>query len=317
MAHIDRHLRIPGNEPTEIPSVKMLDRRYVRALSNAAQNPTFHNSTITQRLHAAREGELLLIDEEFEGLDVGTDLSVYFTTEHDSQKVLGATRQESSKGVRFGQLLFEGVRNAFAQEYVAAKATSVEAAVSEAAAARFVNQRTAETGMQTYSPIGFLKTAPQRVQLLTRYVGNTLTFDNVLWNESGGVTENQVADALSKSAVSLATLHAGYRLSHGDAQPKNMAWDHVSNGPWAVDLEDATRHIKGADWDFENSVKMDLFELMLVQPKKRSEDMFELVAQKYIDHYRGISSNLSPIPVSKDEIMRMRNEKLRRLPRVT
>lgn len=187
MVHIDRHLRIPGNEPTEIRSVKMLGRRYVRALSNAAQNPTFHNSTITQRLHAAGDGELLLIDEELEGLDVGTDLSVYFTTEHDSQKVLGVTRQESSKGVRFGQLLFAGVRNAFAQEYVAAKATSVEAAVSEAAAARFVNQRTAETGMQTYSPIGFLKTAPQRVQLLTRYVGNTLTFDNVLWNESGGL----------------------------------------------------------------------------------------------------------------------------------
>lgn len=228
--------------------------------------------------------------------------------------LLGAGRSQSVRGVRFGQLLMQSPDMVPVQEYVAIKPTRIERAIREAAAATLVNTTTNENGIRTYQPLGFLRTR-EGAALVTRFAPRTISFDNVLWADDSEVTDSQVVDALAKSAMSLATLHSVFQMSHGDAQPKNMAWNHVLDKPWIVDLEDAKRHIREGVWDFEEQAEADLATLMLYQPKMRGEDLFELVADKYISYYMQLSGNERPL-VKKDYIMQLRNKHLQPLPKI-
>lgn len=311
---VARHLRISGEQPIEIDSVSFLKPRYVRALGRAAETPDMLNSTIVKRLYAAREGELLLLPQSMEGLDGEDNISAELTLEKNDTgdiATLGATRRESCRGVRFGQMLFSGSVTGLAQEYVAVKPTRIERAVREAAAAAMIND---SDNVATYQPLGFIKTSEQNVGLFTRYKPNTLTLDNVLWAESDAVTDEQISDALAKSALSLATIHGLFRLTHGDAQPKNMAWDYENDQPWVVDLEDSTRHILDRSWDFSDDAEVDIATLLLFQPVRRSRDMHELVANVYIDKYKEITNDERPV-VDKDAILRMYHRTLQPLPR--
>ena len=292
---------VPSNE------VLLLKQRYVNCLVKAALKSSFIDRTLTNRLHAAKPGEMLFIPDQLQSITF-TDTSFEATFEPDES--LRFTREQSvAHAVQFGRLALHGDDHIPIQEYVAYKSESVEQAVREAAVSRFIN--TENVLGRTYEPLGFLKQSDGNVALITRFAGQTETFDNVLWKYSTEVTDEQVEDALSKAAVSLAYLHAG-GITHGDAQPKNIAWDTQSDKPWYVDLETARRHFENKNEDYRSEARDDLQTFMLFQSRKPSINMFELVAEKYINSYESESVNSSP--VDKDTIMHIATKPLRPLP---
>ena len=289
--------------------VFVLRQRYVKCLAKAAQNQSFGNTTISNKLHAANPGDMLFIPDQLQSL-ISSDTSFKATFEPDES--LRQTREQSvGHAVQFGRLALESDNHIPVQEYVAYKSElSVEQAVREAAVSRFIN--TENVVGRTYEPLGFYKQSDSDVALITRFAGQTEAFDNVLWKNSSEVTDEQIEDALSKAAISLAYLHAG-GITHGDAQPKNIAWDTQSNNPWYVDLETARRHIKDIDRElFMVEATDDLQTFMLYQPLMRSKDMFELVAEIYIKSYESQSNDNSP--VNKDMISGIAEMSLKRLP---
>lgn len=289
------------------PEVVFLKRRYEKLLGKAALNPSFLNTTLTNRLHAANPGDMLLIPNQLQSLQSSDD-PIKATFEAD--EALRQTRERSVHGIQFGRLMLEGDDHIPVQEYVAYKPESVEQAVREAVSSRFINTKNV-TG-HTYEPLGFLKKSDGDTILITRFAGHTETFDNVLWRDQSEVTDEQVEDALSKAAISLAYLHAG-GITHGDAQPKNIAWNTQSDEPWYVDLETVRRHMKYGDRKcFEDEAKYDLLTFMLFQPRMPSTDMFDLVAEKYIMSYESISNDSSP--VKRDAIMSIAKKRLKKLP---
>lgn len=304
------------NQPESLSSnispneVFILKQRYVRCLAKAALvNSFFLDRTFTNRLHAANSGDMLLIPDQLQSL-ISNDTSFKVIFEPDES--LRRTREQSvAHAVQFGRLSLESDDNIPVQEYVACKSElSVEQAVREAAVSRYIN--TENVVGRTYEPIGFYKQSDGDVALITRFAGQTETFDNVLWKDSSEVTDEQVNDALSKAAVSLAYLHAS-DITHGDAQPKNIAWDTQTNNPWYVDLETARHHIKETDRKlFKAAAEDDLHTFMLYQSCMPSVDMFELVAEKYIKSYRSQSND--SLPVKKDTIMQIASKQLKPLP---
>lgn len=317
MQNIERHLRIPGKVEPRVESVRILGSRYLNAIANATNRPQLLHSTVTQRLHSAPDGQLLLLGNQFEGVRKIDDDAVDLTVEYDKMDgILSNTRHESSRGVVFGQLLIDDADIAPMQEYVAIKPHKIERAAREAIASNLINSMSNITGMQTYEPLGFLKTKKGNASLITRYIPSTLTFDNVLWSERETITEQQIADALGKSAMLLATMHAAMAMTHGDAQPKNMAWNHKTDQPWAVDLEDTRRHIRDSAWDFGDVAYADLATLLLYQPDHRSQDVYSYVADQYIDRYKVISGAGAKPPISKKQIVDISNNELQPLPRI-
>jgi len=296
---------LPYDQPEK---VSFLKPRYIKGLANAASHSSFLNSTLVNRLHVAESGDLLLIPDQLQSLEAEESIEVTF----EPIKKLRWTREQSAgHGVQFGRLAIKSNNCIPAQEYVAYKPDlSVEQAVREAAASRFVN--TENVVGSAYDPLGFLKQLDGGVVLITRFAGQTETFDNVLWKNPSEVTDGQVVDALSKAAKSLAYLHAA-GMTHGDAQPKNIAWDTQSDQPWHVDLETARRYTEYGDRTYyKGEVIDDLQTFMLYQPCKRSMDMFDMVAEKYIQSYESQSNNYSP--VNKDAIMGITSMKLKVLP---
>jgi tRNA A-37 threonylcarbamoyl transferase component Bud32 len=302
------------NQPESLSSnispneVFILKQRYVNCLVKAALKSSFIDTTLTNRLHAAKPGHMLFIPDQLQSL-VSNNTSIEATLEPD--ETLCLTREQSIHSVIFGRLALKGDDHVPVHEYVAYKPElSVEQAVREAAASRFIN--TENVAGCTYEPLGFNKQPDSKVALITRFAGRTVSFDNVLWKDSSEVTDEQIEDALIKAAISLAYLHAS-GITHGDAQPKNIAWDTQSNNPWYVDLETARRHMKDGDRKlFHAEAEYDLQTFMLYQSCMPSVDMFELVAEKYIKSYESQSND--SLPVKKDTIMQIASKQLKPLP---
>lgn len=302
------HMLLADTKIFNPETVYILKSRYTSALAKAALDPNFLNTTLTNRLHSAKQGEMLLLPDQLQSLRA-CDGVIEATFE--PVEALNITREQSIHSVQFGRLTLEVGSEIPTQEYVAIKPeSSVEKAVREAAAFGLVN--TEKVVGKAYEPLGFIKQPDGDMALITRYAGQTESFDNVLWRNALEVSDEQIEDALSKAAISLSYLHlAG--ITHGDAQPKNIAWDSQTDSPWHIDLEESSLHMKERyKVCFEKEAINDLQTFMLFQPYMRSLDMFELVAEKYINNYNSHSNDKSPI--KKDMIMGFSKNDLRPLP---
>lgn len=293
-----------------ISAVYMLSKRSMHSVERGADKSGLIDSYVTQKLHRATPGELHLFPDEFADIDGNPTLAKLFIENgHLEETTLGVSRSQSIRDVRFGRLALYTLDNTPIHGHVAAKPErSIECAVREATAARLINR--SDLGMKTYAPVGFLRMA-RSVSLLTRYVGETYSFDNVLWRNPEQQHDDEVADALAKSAISLATFHAGFQMTHGDFQPKNTAWDPKHNIPWAIDLEDAMRHVDAEMMSIGDRAKEDFAALMLTQPVRRSKDMYEMVADTYMKTYAAIGDEDQLPPVSHQTIMEIAKKPLR------
>lgn len=308
--HVSENSKNP-NEGCSIDSVRMVSARSLKSLKKGANKPDFTDSYVTQRLHKLSPGDLYLFPDEYTDIneDNLTSAKIFVEEGPMGESMLGVSRSQSIRNVRFGRLALYSLDNTPVHGHVAIKpARSIECAVREASASMMIND--SDLDIETYTPVGFLRTAEQSVSLLTRYVGKTYSFDNVLWRNPEIQYEDEVVDALAKSAISLATFHGGLGMTHGDFQPKNTAWDPKHDKPWAIDLEEAVKHIEREALSFSDRALEDVAALMLTQPMQRSKDMYAMVADKYVDEYRQVSDGQMP-PISRDSIVQLANQPLR------
>lgn len=291
-------------------SVEMLSDNSMKSLRRGVNKSGLIDSHITQKLHQAKPGHLFLLPSEFKDIkDVG-NLSTRFYMEKGmmDETTLGVRRSQSIRKVTFGRVGIYSRGNTPVQTHIAAKPTrSVECAVREATASMLIND--SELDMTAYAPIGFLRTENYGVTLLTRYSGQTLSFDNMLWLNPEDEYEDEVQDAIGKAAVSLATLHGGFHMTHGDSQPKNIAWDPKRDTPHAIDLEDARRHVGMDIRTLSEYATRDIATFMLTQYVLRPEEMFEHFADKYLDRYGQLCPD-EVIPVTRSDIMSLRKQPL-------
>ncbi len=217
---------VSGGSIQDIHNVTTLRESYV-----CERNGNFSDSRLAAEVGSLSVGTLMLLPAKISRVDTTgmRSPSVYLNEMRD----LSGGRKCSRTEVKFGQMSIVDSAARPLIDFVAAKYMHRANVAREFAASCAINQRFGER--VSFQPIGFLKDANGRSGLLTRYEHGVVTLDNILWNRAA--TSEQRKSAISQAAIWMAQLH-DHGIIHGDAQPKNIAYDSSGRSRY-VDLESA------------------------------------------------------------------------------
>ena len=218
-------LTVPGREIAPITEVNLLKEKYCK-VGDACIQRGFSDSHLAGKLHSLGADQLLLRGlvhaPEGASLRAVEDLAVGW--------------RESVNAVDFGQLLTWGQGMLPYQELVAVKYLPIGRTVHELKAMATLQQR----GGRTFEPVGLLKNSDNNVGTLTQFSDTITTLDNILWQP--GVGDEQRESAAAMAGRSLGELHGVMGVTHGDAQPKNVAYDSKTGDIIHMDLDGAYAH---------------------------------------------------------------------------
>lgn len=283
----DRYdIRILGSPLQAIHTVGSLSAHYDRE-----RDADFSDTRLARKLGTIAHGELLIAQECVSSISLSETSDGVAELIHLPE--LGKTRHESRLAVAFGQLIIKQMDREHVAELVAVKYTSSFRAAREYAATQVVKKRIGDG--HTFTPIGFLKhTKPMRdsTGLLTRYRHEVLTLDGIFWNDEA--TQAQRLTGVAHAASWLATLH-NHDISHGDAEPKNIA--HSSNEtPVYVDLE--TAHDLRDPRIFRLAHELeDVSDFIRYQSQSLSSDELEIFIDTYLSSRD--TNTISPMMIAE------------------
>lgn len=198
--------------------------------------PDIESETRMRRLLKEMGRSTLVLDAaKYGGLGLGERAHASFIDNED----FAAGREDSAHQVRFGQLVINGSDFREQPEFVAVKSYDNRADLyREWAAHEYLNSLfDRQLG---YINLGVHNNEDGMESIVSEYDHGVTSFDSSFW-----AGENAPASALRPTvlrrhavlgAASLGLMH-GVRMTHGDAQVKNVASDRF--GPRAIDLESA------------------------------------------------------------------------------
>lgn len=255
--------------------VEYLKDRYLRTCED-----DFTDTALSAKLGALSVDTLLLVPRKTPPIRTEAGAADYDISLTEIPE-LGAGREDSRWGVRFGQLHVGSHETIPISELVAVKYVPRTKAVRELNAARVVNERMKKRAAVT--PIGFVRRHDAKVGYVSRYEHDVVTLNNVLWNPAS--TEAQREEALRFAGAWLANLH-NHGIIHGDAQAKNIAYDSRRN-PRYVDLERATDVSSGFLDPVTNRLLdvRDLFDPKYMPPTAPDEEI--LFVDTYLEEQKG------------------------------
>lgn len=172
---------------------------------------------------------------KYGGLDFGDDAHATLI-EVDG---LGSGRDESAHQVRFGQLVLNGKNFREQPELVAVKPYDDRPSLyREWAAHEYLNSLSdRQIG---YINLGVYRNKQGKEAIVSEYDHDVKSFDNSFWADETAPSSALRPEILRRDAelgaTGLGLIH-GVRMTHGDAQIKNLAADRL--GPRAIDLESA------------------------------------------------------------------------------
>ena len=178
---------------------------------------------------------LVLDAMKYHHLELGSDAHATFI-EVDG---FGAGRDQSAHQVRFGQLLLNGKNFREQSELVAVKPYSDRRSLyREWAAHEYLNSLfDRQIG---YINLGVHRDKKGRESIVSQYDHDVISFDSSFWAGPETPISALRPAVLQRHAAlgarGLGLMH-GVRMTHGDAQIKNLAADRL--GPRAIDLETA------------------------------------------------------------------------------
>jgi hypothetical protein len=135
---------------------------------------------------------------------------------------LGITRTESAHEVMLGQLIMQTFVGEIPELVAMKPFDRAGDAAHELALSQYFSGPDRPTGFNTFNPLGIcrLETTGQ-YGVITKYAHGTVSLDNIVWNPEYDDKSVVVTQALGKSALMLASMHAA-GWTHGDAQIKNI-----------------------------------------------------------------------------------------------
>lgn len=271
--------RIEGRSLQPVSAVSELKSKYVRQV----EDHDFNDSRLIRKLGSLSNNELTLTSE----VAVESDHTAQLRHIDNFER----SRQESRTGVTFGQLALESSVALQKVEHVAVKYTNPTLAAREFVATNALSY----FDLNSFTPLGFIQNNND-IGMITRYKHEIQTLDNTLWSEEEFDHEKKRQRALARTGVWLATLHAN-NFVHGDAQPKNIAFDSKEE-PFYMDLETASQHHQNA-LSLRDGIVGDFtdFAAHQIRPLPKQE-INDILIPTYMDTYQDLA--LNPVVRSVD-----------------
>jgi tRNA A-37 threonylcarbamoyl transferase component Bud32 len=264
--------RIEGRILQPVSTVSELKSKYVRQVDDY----DFNDSRLIRKLGSLGDNELSLSSR----VSVEPDNTAQLV-EIDA---FDMSRQESRTGVKFGQLALDSTVGLQKVEHVAVKYTNPTLASREFVATNTLSG----TGLNTFTPLGFIKNDTD-TGIVSRYQHEIQTLDNSLWSEEEFARTAKRQRALARTGVWLATLHA-HNFVHGDAQPKNVAFDSREQ-PFYIDLETASQHHQNA-LTLRDGIIGDFADFTTHQIHQLPKDEINtILIPSYMDTYQNLAEN--------------------------
>lgn len=201
-------------------AMELLDPKYLRP---PQPGKDFCHSRLVDKLMRLSSKVFYVIGEQFKGVDISDEA---LSVNGFAIPKLAVGREESRRKVAFGQMLLTSKNQGARAEMVAVKPMGARDVAREYhAATRVASLLSYYDRPITYTTLGFYRDEGEgRVNLVTRYEHRVHSADQVLWDRSAMPSGEMVKDVLGKASETLSALH-GVGVSHGDAQPKNIASD--------------------------------------------------------------------------------------------